>query len=1014
MDTRHLKYSFWTGGNFSNSNNSTDFDSNLERPQDVSVDSVLTSLYFNSIVFVMLMASYEILRRVFPAVYSSRKRISHARPDTQNGHLPEAPLHEDATVPDPNGTDYPKIHHERHASLTSLPDDRPLDWIGPVFGVPWSKVRRIAGLDGYFFLRYIRMNVRITAVSTFWFFLILVPIYATGSSKEHSAEGWYHLSAANIPRDGWRMWIPCLFAYLFSAFVCFVVKQEYRHFLDLRQDFLARGNMHVDPQHHHSLEIENIPYELRSDRALKEYFEKMFPGRVHSASVVLNLPELEDASVRCMRTCRRLEKSIAFLHATGNRPTHVVGRGRISCLGIELQPLDCNCTASQETLFVENDMRAERPKRGTRVDSISYYAQELAADSRSLFQMQKRKSRIAESGNQLKQVDNWLDKAVRQASEVANTILEDSIKDNHLTSPYESFDEGGTVPQAESMTSRYGSFSQATLSHRAIYGRSKFDKIPEERKEPLVCDDEMSDSTEDSDFPIPFSRDSYQNRWRRWAGRLGLDFAIAGLKLVNKQLDVALEEVVGATMSSTGYVTFLDLSSTTCAASAPLTVKANVLDVSVAPEPRDIIWKNAHISKRSQLRRGNFTNFFLFLGVILWSFPLAAIQAFAKAEFLAQIPGMEWILTFHGGTFTNFMNGYLPVVALLCLILILPLIFEYVAVSYEHRKTYSDVQSSMLSRYFYYQLANIYVSVTAGSILKSLSDILDHPSNILQLLGDSLPTMVGYFDALLVTKIMAGLPMIFLRFGALSRMLFLKTLSNEKKMTQRELDAVYRLENVQYGWEFPTQLLVVVIVFTYAIICPVILPFGLLYFLGALLVYKKQVLYVYSPVYESGGAMFPVVVQRTLFGLVCGQMTFIGYVVTRGCYYQPICLFPLPIGTIWAMNFFRQNYADPSTRLSLERARECDRLSSSKAATEEDGLDSNIDRGVELRRTKFDRKSYRQPVLTELATEPEFYRSGFQDDETFAVRKQLQRINRYIKEATLEHNDGLKDALFPM
>ena len=31
-------------------------------------------------------------------------------------------------------------------------------------------------------------------------------------------------------------------------------------------------------------------------------------------------------------------------------------------------------------------------------------------------------------------------------------------------------------------------------------------------------------------------------------------------------------------------------------------------------------------------------------------------------------------------------------------------------------------------------------------------------------------------------------------------------------------DAVYRLENVQYGWEFPTQLLVVVIVFTYAVI----------------------------------------------------------------------------------------------------------------------------------------------------------------------------------------------------
>ena len=114
---------------------------------------------------------------------------------------------------------------------------------------------------------------------------------------------------------------------------------------------------------------------------------------------------------------------------------------------------------------------------------------------------------------------------------------------------------------------------------------------------------------------------------------------------------------------------------------------------------------------------------------------------------------------------------------------------------------------------------------------------------------------------------------------------------------------------VQYGWEFPSQLLVIVIVFSYAVICPVILPFGLLYFMGSLVVYKKQVLYVYQPVYESGGTMFPSALQRTLFGLVCGQMTLIGYQITRGCYYQPIFLLPLPVGTIMGMGYFRRHYA---------------------------------------------------------------------------------------------------------
>lgn len=360
------------------------------------------------------------------------------------------------------------------------------------------------------------------------------------------------------------------------------------------------------------------------------------------------------------------------------------------------------------------------------------------------------------------------------------------------------------------------------------------------------------------------------------------------------------------------------------------------------------------------------------------------------------------------------MNGYLPVVALLTLILILPVIFENLALKFEHRKTFSDVQASMLTRYFYYQLANVYISATAGSLLQSLSDIIDRPSNLFQILGYSLPRMAGYFVALLVTKILAGLPMIFLRFGALSRMLLLKTLSNEKRLTQRELDAVYRLENVQYGWEFPTQLLVVVIVFTYAVICPLILPVGCCYFTGALIVYKKQVLYVYSPVYESGGAMFPIAVQRTLFGLLCGQLTFIGYLFIEACKYQPIFLFPLPLLTLYCMSYFSKTYAEPGNRLSLERAREHDRMTAMFAASKTNAdaappvgavdlngggaamsSSSQRDAGVESRRRCFDRSAYRQPVLTELAAEPWTYRRGVDDPETLAVRNQLRQVNRY-------------------
>lgn len=49
-------------------------------------------------------------------------------------------------------------------------------------------------------------------------------------------------------------------------------------------DFLARGSSHVIKQHHYSLLVENIPHELRSEKALFDYFDKLFPGKVHSAA----------------------------------------------------------------------------------------------------------------------------------------------------------------------------------------------------------------------------------------------------------------------------------------------------------------------------------------------------------------------------------------------------------------------------------------------------------------------------------------------------------------------------------------------------------------------------------------------------------------------------------------------------------------------------------------------------------------------------------------------------------
>lgn len=102
---------------------------------------------------------------------------------------------------------------------------------------------------------------------------------------------------------------------------------------------------------------------------------------------------------------------------------------------------------------------------------------------------------------------------------------------------------------------------------------------------------------------------------------------------------------------------------------------------------------------------------------------------------------------------------------------------------------------------------------------------------------------------------------------------------------------------------------------------------------------------------------------------------------------------------------------EPSTRLSLERAREYDRVSEWLArnkgpgngetidtileATEPHMSSSEVEYGIEGRRHQFDKNSYRQPVLTQKPLKPKNYRRGQSDAEAEKVRIRLRELQDY-------------------
>lgn len=144
---------------------------------DVEVSAVITSLRVNAVIFVVVLLLYELAFRTVPSVYRNNRPSDIV--------LPKSML--------------------------------PLNWVPTILRVSWLQVRNVVGLDGYFFLRYIRLCFQVTAVSGLWGVVILWPVYASGGNVAH---GWYHLSMANLQSGSWQLWFP-------TGFMCLLVSTPF-------------------------------------------------------------------------------------------------------------------------------------------------------------------------------------------------------------------------------------------------------------------------------------------------------------------------------------------------------------------------------------------------------------------------------------------------------------------------------------------------------------------------------------------------------------------------------------------------------------------------------------------------------------------------------------------------------------------------------------------------------------------------------------------------------------------
>ena len=202
---------------------------------------------------------------------------------------------------------------------------------------------------------------------------------------------------------------------------------------------------------------------------------------------------------------------------------------------------------------------------------------------------------------------------------------------------------------------------------------------------------------------------------------------------------------LGTQMSSTGFVTLKSLTAAAMAGQALLTTQPFVFEVSPAPEPRDIIWSNVAVPIGQIRLRVQYMEVLVFFLSIFWGSLMVAI--FTMVAYLQRLPLLQQRDDYSKGAnaLISLVIDYLPQLLLLLVLQVLPWIFYLVSYKYERLKTHSSVQMSIMGRYFYYQMINIFATIIGGGIVAEIKKILDDYRNIVIILGCSLPNVGVYF-----------------------------------------------------------------------------------------------------------------------------------------------------------------------------------------------------------------------------------------------------------------------------
>ncbi|VAH18876.1 CSC1-like protein At4g02900 [Triticum dicoccoides] len=408
--------------------------------------------------------------------------------------------------------------------------------------------------------------------------------------------------------------------------------------------------------------------------------------------------------------------------------------------------------------------------------------------------------------------------------------------------------------------------------------------------------------------------------WGLWGRKVdAIEYYKAEIAELCKQEDVERQKVMSDpnAIMPAAFVSFKSQWGAAVCAQTQQTSNPTVWLTEWAPEPRDVYWPNLAIPFVELSVRRLIIAVALFFLTFFFMIPIAFVQSLANLDEIERLlPFLKPII--ERNSLKSVIQGFLPGIALKIFLILLPM-FLMTMSKMEGHISISGLDRRTASTYFMFLFVNVFLgSVITGTAFQQLDTFIHQPANkIPETVGESIPMKATFFITYVMVDGWAGIAAEVLRLKPLVMFHIKNTfLVRTEQDRQQAMDP----GSLDFGTTEPRIQLYFLLGLVYAVVTPILLPFIIVFFSLAYLVFRHQIINVYNQQYESGALFWPDVQTRLIAALIVSQILLLGLLSTQEAEKSTVALLPLPVLTIWFHYVCKGRFEPAYVKFPLQEA----------------------------------------------------------------------------------------------